>query len=394
MLAMKRAHRAMSTDKLTSPRARRRQTAAAGRNESPKRRYSRDTEDLVHISTIASMVPDEIIYNYSDYSLRSYETALMFIDVSGFTELCESYTKSGRGGPSKLTQVLNSYIGAMVQEILTHKGDVLKFAGDSFLSMWKKTTKMTMHDVVHTAIDCGLIIQKNYGTHVTDLGITLKVKVAISAGVSHFAIISSEPKSTYIIVGKPVWDVKAAEYLSHAGDVLTSSSIWTYVNEGEYCTQPYGDGRHTKVLGVGVTWKRVEKIDFASTFKYEYNRELSLPAVVPSWFSQVSTPLEPVEDSLDSYEAAYKEYSLRPAVISALRGSWWPSLRRFMLSPVLRAVDNEEQMDFLTEVRHVVVVFLNIITKTVSEDVLVDIVDVAYKQVCRFAIQFITLVVL
>lgn len=32
---------------------------------------------------IASMVPDEIIYKHCDYSIRSYETALMFCDVSG-----------------------------------------------------------------------------------------------------------------------------------------------------------------------------------------------------------------------------------------------------------------------------------------------------------------------
>lgn len=92
----------------------------------------------------------------------------------GFTDLCEKYTKAGRGGPSRLSDVLNSYIGAMVQEILTHNGDVLKFSGDAFLSMWKKTARLSMHDCVHTAIDCGLVIQKNYGTYVTDVGVVLK----------------------------------------------------------------------------------------------------------------------------------------------------------------------------------------------------------------------------
>lgn len=91
----------------------------------------------------------------------------------GFTKLCETYTKTG-GGPSRLTQVLNSYIGAMVQEILTHKGDVLKFSGDAFLSMWKKSPRLNMQDVVHTAIDCGLLIQKNYGRYMTDVGVVLK----------------------------------------------------------------------------------------------------------------------------------------------------------------------------------------------------------------------------
>lgn len=94
--------------------------------------------------------------------------------IQGFTDLCEKYTTSGSGGPSRLTKVLNSYIGAMVQEILTHNGDVLKFSGDAFLSMWKKTAKLSMQDVVHSAIDCGLIIQKNYGNFTTDVGVVLK----------------------------------------------------------------------------------------------------------------------------------------------------------------------------------------------------------------------------
>lgn len=54
-----------------------------------------------------------------------------------------------------------------------------------------------------------------------------------------------------------------------------------------------------------------------------------------------------------------------------------------MLTPVLRAVENDEPIDFLTEVRRVVVVFLNIITKAVSEDVLIKVVDGAFKCVSR-----------
>ena len=40
--------------------------------------------DAARMGIIASMVPDEIIYKHSDYSIRSYETALMFCDVSGW----------------------------------------------------------------------------------------------------------------------------------------------------------------------------------------------------------------------------------------------------------------------------------------------------------------------
>ena len=46
-----------------------------------KNNYSMN--DAARMGIIASMVPDEIIYQHSDYSIRSYETALMFCDVSG-----------------------------------------------------------------------------------------------------------------------------------------------------------------------------------------------------------------------------------------------------------------------------------------------------------------------
>lgn len=76
------------------------------------------------------------------------------------------------------------------------------------------------------------------------------MKVAISAGLSDFSIIGWGGPTTqchYVIVGQPVWDVKKAEYVSVAGDVVTAASVWTYVNEGDYCTEPSGDGKHTKV---------------------------------------------------------------------------------------------------------------------------------------------------
>ncbi|XP_075981642.1 adenylate cyclase type 10-like [Anticarsia gemmatalis] len=350
MTAMKRAQNrhSLMTDvppEILSPRARYRKRESQKQASLEGKEVHRSAQEASRIGIIASMVPDEIIYKHHS-SVRSYETALMFIDISGFTALCEKYTHSSDCGPSRLTQVLNSYIGAMVQEILTHNGDVLKFSGDAFLSMWKKTLKLTMQDVVHNAIDCGLIIQKNYGNFNTDVGITLKVKVAISAGLSHFSIIGGENSSqcNYVIVGQPVWDVKMAQYMTAAGDVLTTASAWTYVNEAEYCTQPCGDGRHTKVLGVGASWKRVEKLEGTS------------------------------------------ETRVRPAVVAALQSTWWWSdLRLFMLTPVLRAVDNDEPMDYLTEVRRVIVVFLNIITKTVTPDVLINIVDKAYKCVSSVA---------
>lgn len=127
-----------------------------------------------HTRIFASLVPDEVIYHIHDYTRRNFDACLLFGDVSGFTDLCEKYNKTGKGGPSKLTQVLNSYIGAMVQEILSHDGDVFKFSGDAFIALWKVTDNLSMKDAVHEAIDCSLVIQKSYGRYQADQDVVIR----------------------------------------------------------------------------------------------------------------------------------------------------------------------------------------------------------------------------
>lgn len=57
---------------------------------------------------------------------------------------------------------------------MSHNGDILKFSGDAFVGIWKKSKGIPMRDVVHIAIDCGLIIQKSYGLYETDVGVTIR----------------------------------------------------------------------------------------------------------------------------------------------------------------------------------------------------------------------------
>ena len=59
------------------------------------------------------------------------EGAVIFADISGFTKLstmldCES-----------LSKVINSYFDMIVNEVVSHGGDILKFAGDAFFAEWK-----------------------------------------------------------------------------------------------------------------------------------------------------------------------------------------------------------------------------------------------------------------
>lgn len=49
----------------------------------PKTKNVIPMSDDHHTKVMASLVPDEIIYNVNDYSVRPYDACLLFGDVSG-----------------------------------------------------------------------------------------------------------------------------------------------------------------------------------------------------------------------------------------------------------------------------------------------------------------------
>lgn len=60
-------------------------------------------------------------------------------------------------------------------------------------------------------------------------------------------------------------------------------------------------------------------------------------------------------------------------------------LRSYLLRPVIRAVEIGEPLHYLTEMRQVVIVFVNVITSEVEKKKLILLVDKAYQHVCKYA---------
>jgi class 3 adenylate cyclase len=61
---------------------------------------------------------------------RERESALLFVDINGFTKL------STMLDVESLSKVINSYFEMIVSEVIFHGGDILKFAGDAFFAEW------------------------------------------------------------------------------------------------------------------------------------------------------------------------------------------------------------------------------------------------------------------
>lgn len=74
-----------------------------------------------------------------------------------------------------------------------------------------------------------------------------------------FALIGNETTSHYVVVGKPIWDVKAAESISSAGDIIVAPAAWKYVNLNEYIAEDMQDRVHVRIVGVGPNWRSTLK---------------------------------------------------------------------------------------------------------------------------------------
>ncbi|KYB27283.1 Adenylate cyclase type 10-like Protein [Tribolium castaneum] len=330
-----------------------------------------ESTDDRQTKVMASLVPDEVIYNVDDYTHRKYDACFLFGDVSGFTELCEKYTKTGVAGPSRMTQVLNKYLGSMVQEVMSHNGDVLKFSGDAFLAIFKTSDTETMRDAVHEALDCALVIQKNYGSYMTDVGVAIR---AISAGLVTFALIGDSTNSHYVVVGQPIWDVKAAESISSAGDIVVAPAAWHFVNPNEYLSEEMSDNIHVKIVGVGPNWRSVQK----NLRQQKPDDETGEDVVSQDEESTESDVLSEI-----TQDGALDEFSLRPAVNLAVRLHIKEALRRFIIAPVMKSIDMDEPFEYLTEMRQAVIVFINVITYKLETEKTVILADQTYKTVCR-----------
>lgn len=262
------------------------------------------------VKVLASMLPDELIHSPSDYQLREFEGAVFFADISGFTDLSAKYSNLDNGA-SKLSMVLNFYLGTMVQEILSHGGDIIKYSGDAFLAIFKAENEGLLQEVVHRAIDTAIIIQENCKNYRTEVGVVLNVKIAISGGTVTFSLIGNEHSSHYAMIGDPVWQVKALQEKINPGEILVTPKAWFYIQETLYEYLYMRSFRYYKVVGfkdhLGIAQRAHEAILNFDEMKHKLEKTFDANSISSAKFPNSSAiSSAKFEPSVDPYFADLK----------------------------------------------------------------------------------------
>lgn len=87
------------------------------------------------LQALLSYVPRSLISMYiknpappKEPQITNFKAAVMFVDISGFTQLTEQMTQMGNAGVEEIAKHISKYFGQVIDRIHSYNGDVLKFA--------------------------------------------------------------------------------------------------------------------------------------------------------------------------------------------------------------------------------------------------------------------------
>ncbi|XP_047537856.1 adenylate cyclase type 10-like [Vanessa atalanta] len=330
---------------------------------------------------LSTLVPDEILLmkNFSTGDPKKFVGVLMMADVSGYTALSEKYNNTGKGGTYKLTVTLNTYLGSLIEVIYSHGGDIIKFAGDAFLALWKTDKRTFLSHTIHTAITCALIIQHSFGSYETDVKVNLKVKLAISAGNLIFAPIGTGIDMNYIIIGLPVIEAKVAESLCASGEVKLTPTAWGHCYSRNYDHFIDGDSHVTiKSILYDPRENDVSKPfpGFGAMIR-QANKSFITIENLPDHL------LDNATKGGTTISKANELLTLRKTILIAKEKNIGSEIRKFMIRPVLTQIDAHQPLEYLTEMRQVSVLFVTLKPRECPFPQLITIVNNSYQISCE-----------
>ena len=280
---------------------------------------------------LISHVPDLVVYDKNSSKIphvHKFDGVLLFADVSGFTALTERYTTSSAKGTDALTVTLNNYIGKIVQSILCAGGDVLKFAGDAILAVWKVKKRSDLAHAISQAAKCSLFIQEKCDNQETDVGVKLRVKIAISAGKVFVTFVGNENCRHFVMAGRPVREVNAAEKYCRAGLVVLSPNAMELSER---------DNIVAEILS--------ERFGLVKYLRREPRKD---------WKEYVDMPEASQFVDTEESKSFRVTLEIRPKVERE------KTIRKYVAPVVQRKLDDEHPLKYLSEMRQCSVVFLNL----------------------------------
>jgi class 3 adenylate cyclase/tetratricopeptide (TPR) repeat protein len=164
-------------------------------------------------------------------AVERFPAAVLFADVSGFTQLARHLAQRGPEGSEELNRTLSEYYGRLVELLNAHGGDVVAYAGDACLVIWP-AEENRIAEAISRAAQCSLEIQRRLTNYEAAAGIRISVKICVTAG----PVVATEVGGVGdywqpLVFGPAVDQIRAAEKLAAPGDVVLAPPAFRLLND-------------------------------------------------------------------------------------------------------------------------------------------------------------------
>ncbi|XP_076219587.1 adenylate cyclase type 10-like [Aptenodytes patagonicus] len=181
-------------------------------------------------------------------TVAAAQQAMTYGGCHCFTALTEKFIqRSGADrGTDELAQTLNYYLCDILEEMLIFGGDILKFAGDAVLVLWR-TGPQELAKTISLVLQCSWQIQKKCGSRDTHVGQKVQLKIGISAGSMSLLTVGDKRRQYFLICGQALGEVCEAEQLANAGEVILSATSWELCEQHRLRTKRLAGKRAVKL---------------------------------------------------------------------------------------------------------------------------------------------------
>ncbi|XP_014638746.1 PREDICTED: adenylate cyclase type 10 [Ceratotherium simum simum] len=306
------------------------------------------------IIRIAAHLPDLIVYG--DFSperpsVDYFDGVLMFVDISGFTAMTEKFSTAMYmdRGAEQLVEILNRYISAIVEKVLIFGGDIIKFAGDALLALWKVERKH-LKDIITVVIKCSLEIHGLFETQESEEGLDVRVKIGLSAGHITMLVFGDDTRNYFLVMGQAVDDVRLAQNMAQMNDVILSPNCWQLCDRSMIEIEKIPD-------------RRAVKVNFLKpppTFNFD------------EFFTKCMT-------FMDYYPSGDHKKLLRLACTLESDPELELSLQKYVMESILKQIDDKQLPGYLSELRPVTIMFVNLLFKDREK---AEVIGLAIQDAC------------
>src|SRR3954447_8187932 len=214
--------------------------------------------------------------------VRVTDASLVFVDISGFTNLSERLARKGRIGAEELTEVLNRVFGAMLDLAYERGGSLLKFGGDALLLMFKSEDHPLQATCAAVEMRAAL---RDAAVIPTSVGrVPLRMSVGVHSGPIHLFRVGSLHQEL-VVTGPGASRTTQMEGAASAGQIFVSPETAARLPRNATAPPASADADMSREL----RWRRAPTVGAGLVARREVTSEAvanCLPAVLRGHLAQ------------------------------------------------------------------------------------------------------------